>query len=335
MSKNSSEIKGGFSLHNSSMNGVKYDYYQLINGERKKLVSKVKDGSIITRFDKTPYPKKKTDVVCPHFLELKWGYGCPFNCSWCFLKGTLRMVKTKTKPVVKDYSKIKKHLNAFFENDGLNRELLNSGELSDSLMSEHTRMPFSEFIVPLFNQQSTHKLLMLTKSTQINNLLKLDGQKNTIMSFSLNAASVSQKWEKAPPPLERIKAGAKLANAGYRVRARIDPMVPIENWREEYEKLIDAIFANFEPERITLGSLRGLHTTIRCAIDKSWTGYLSDSSNWGKKIDDCTRFEMYSFVKNFLKDKYNYRKIAFCKETIGMWGELDKDWKNIKCNCIL
>jgi len=38
------------------------------------LVKQVADGSIIKRFDKTPYPVKPTDVVCPHFLELKWAY---------------------------------------------------------------------------------------------------------------------------------------------------------------------------------------------------------------------------------------------------------------------
>jgi len=62
---------------------INYKEYKNLNGEKRKLVSHVNDGSIITRFDKTPLPQKATDVVCPHFLELKWAYGCPFDCSWC------------------------------------------------------------------------------------------------------------------------------------------------------------------------------------------------------------------------------------------------------------
>ncbi len=121
-------------------NGVKYDYYPMLDGSTKQLVKQVHDGSIIKRFDKTPLPKTSNDVVCPHFLELKWAYGCPFNCAWCFLKGTLRFLPTKTCPIVKDYKKIESHLNTFFDetvNNGYPKEVLNSGEISDSLMYEN------------------------------------------------------------------------------------------------------------------------------------------------------------------------------------------------------
>ena len=117
---------------------VKYEEYAQLDETKKRLVQCVGDGSIIKRFDKTALPIKDTDVVCPHFLELKWAYGCPFNCAWCFLKGTLRLLDTKTKPVIKDYCKVQNHVQSLFENDGNSRELLNSGELADSLMTEDT-----------------------------------------------------------------------------------------------------------------------------------------------------------------------------------------------------
>jgi len=85
---------------------VHYKKYNELNRRKRTLVTKVNDGSIIARFDKTPLPEKPTDVVCPHFLELKWAYGCPFDCSWCYLKGTFRFRPDGLKPVVKDYEKI-------------------------------------------------------------------------------------------------------------------------------------------------------------------------------------------------------------------------------------
>lgn len=314
---------------------VKYKEYELLGGKTKTLVEKVKDGTIITRFDRTPVPRASTDVVCPHFLELKWGYGCPFNCSWCFLKGTLRMVKTKTAPIRKDYEKIEEHVNCFLQNDGVSNELLNSGELADSLMTEHLAKPFSQFIMPLFEQQKKHKVLLCTKSTNVKNLLKVEKHKQTIVSFSLNAPTVSKKWEKAPSPFERIKAGKKLSEKGYVVRARIDPMVPIENWKKEYAELIDELFDSYTPERITIGSLRGLASTIRCCPDKTWVKYLNEKSNWGKKIDFDTRKEMYSFVKNYLKDNFGYKNLSLCKETAEMWKSLGMNYKKIKCNCLI
>ena len=89
--------------------------YTLLDGSEVSLVHHIGDSSIIQRFDKTPFPTKITDVICPHFLELKWAYGCPFDCAWCYLKGTFRFQPTKTKPVIKDFGKIELHTKRFLE----------------------------------------------------------------------------------------------------------------------------------------------------------------------------------------------------------------------------
>jgi spore photoproduct lyase len=308
--------------------------YLLLDGSRRSLVQKVGDGSIIIRFDKTPQPKNFSDVVCPHFLEFKWAYGCPFDCSWCYLKGTFRFRPNGKEPVIKDYRKIELHTRAFLE-EVKTPEVLNTGEIADSLMSENSGNPFSKFIIPMFETQSLHKVLFLTKSINVKNLLEIEPHKQVIISFSLNAIPVAKLWEKkAPSVLKRIEAAKKVYQEGYEVRLRIDPMVPIDEWEESYLQLVDLIFENFVPERITLGSLRGLQSTINGCSDKSWVRYLREFSNWGKKIEFQTRFRMYSMVIEHLRSKYKYTNIALCKETIAMWGSLKMDYKQIKCNCI-
>ena len=312
---------------------VHYKEYSFLNGKRQILVERVNDGSIITRFDKTPLPQKQSDVICPHFLELKWAYGCPYDCSWCFLKGTFRFRPEGKSPVIKEYEKIELHTQAFLEECEI-PEILNTGEIADSLMSEINDKPFSRFIIPIFEAQKRHKVLFLTKSSNIKNLLNIKSHNQVIISFSINAASVADRWEKAPRVTKRIEAAQKLHNAGFEVRIRIDPMVPIENWSKHYLHLIDFIFKRFIPERITLGSLRGLQSTINGCTDKSWVKYLSEGSNWGKKVSSRLRYEMYSVLIENLKEKYNYEKVALCKETVGMWKMLKMDFKEIKCNCI-
>ncbi len=283
---------------------VKYKNYRLFNGKKLRLVEQVNDGSIITRFNKTPRPKNSTDVVCPHFLELKWAYGCPFDCSWCYLKGTFRFRPNGKEPVIKNYEKIELHTKAFME-EVKTPEILNTGEIADSLMNENSERPFSKFIIPLFETQKFHNVLFLTKSHNVKNLLEIEPHNQAIISFSLNAIPVAKKWEKAPSVLKRIEAAKKVYRAGYEVRVRIDPMVPIDSWRVCYLKLVDLIFEKFIPERITLGSLRGLQSTINGCVDRSWVNYLTESSNWGKKIDFSARFNMYSEVIGYLKSKYN------------------------------
>lgn len=298
------------------------------------LVRCVGDGSIITRFDKTPSPTRSSDVICPHFLELKWAYGCPFDCAWCYLKGTFRFQPTRTKPVFKDREKVELHVKTFLE-EAKTPEILNTGELADSLMSEGLGEPFSKFIIPMFESQQKHKVLFLTKSDNIKHLLEIKPHNQIIMSFSLNADEVAEEWEKGAPSVDRrIAAGQKLSRAGYEVRIRIDPMVPVQDWERHYDMLVDKIFNNFIPSRITVGSLRGLQSTINASRDKSWTVYLKESSNWGKKIDFRTRYDMYSAVTNRLKNKYNYREVSLCKETIEMWDKLRMDYRRIRCNCV-
>lgn len=316
---------------------LKYKEYTTLSGNKQVLVQQVGDGSIIKRFDKTPFPIGPEDVICPHFLELKWAYGCPYRCAWCYLQGTLRFLPTKKEPVVKNYPKIKLHVENFFDKtvgNGYTSEILNAGEIADSLMAENNSLPFSIFITSVFETQRKHKVLFLSKSGNINNILKL-GSDRLLPSFTLNATSVSEKWEKGAPSItKRIKDAKEISDSGYPVRIRIDPIVPIENWEKEYLNLIQSIFTEFRPERVTLGSLRGLQSTINNAHDRSWVSYISERSSWGKKIKSSTRLSAYKIIIDYLNDNYNYRSVALCKETKAIWEALSLDYHNIRCNCV-
>jgi len=314
--------------------GIKISQFESLDGSVKKMVARVGDGSIITRFDKTPVPSKPTDVVCPHFLELKWAYGCPYDCAWCYLKGTFRFLPTRARPKFKDRQKVEQHVLAFL-NTPTQPEVLNTGEIADSLMQENTSGSFVEFIAPLFESQNRHKVLFVTKSDKIEHLLQQPTHDQVIVSFSLNAEKVAERWEKLAPVVpQRIEAARRLTEAGFTVRIRIDPIIPVPRWKQMYTKLLEDIFSSFRPERITLGSLRGLQSTINGCSDKSWTQYLSERSNWGKKIAFGTRLQMYETVSEALRRKHNYARIALCKETVRMWDALGMDYTKIKCNCV-
>jgi spore photoproduct lyase len=320
---------------NSGSNlSVELSNTKMLNGELRSGFSKLADGSIITLFDKTPYPMNDSDVVCPHFVELKWANGCNFDCAWCYLNGTLRFRPMGKKPYLKDENKIKSHLENYFKQVNT-PTILNSGELSDSLAFEGNGNALSRFIIPLFKKQKQHKLLILTKSANVKGLLKSNSQDQVIVSFSLNSFDVAKRWEnKAPNPKQRIKAAKKLSDAGYRIRIRIDPIVPIENWESGYKELIAHLFENITPERITLGSLRGLQSTINNSSDKSWVDYLDDRSNWGKKISFDKRFQIYRSIISYLEKKHNFTNVGLCKETVEMWDKLGMDYREIMCNCI-
>jgi spore photoproduct lyase len=288
------------------------------------------DG-IVVYFNKTPL-----DIVCPHFWELRWAFGCPFDCAYCYLQGTGRGKKNpRYRNVNKVIKAIKKAFNyEYFVN---NPSVFNSGELSDSLMNPANMKQIADF----FETQDIHKLLLLTKSHRVEWLTK-ETRKQTIASFSLNAKEVWRRWEKrTSSPQQRIDAIKKLLESGYEVRIRIDPVFPIENWEKHYEDLVYSIFSELpsDPNRITLGTPRGLAKTLIFAKDRSWekTAFTDkpEHTGWGKKPPTALRKEIYVFFYDKLGNLgFDKSRIAMCKETKSMWEELGLNPKSCKCNCI-
>ena len=320
------------------MSSVKFDDYELIDGTRRTLVKQVADGSIIKRFEMTPIPRLAADIVCPHFLEFKWALGCPFDCAWCYLKGSLRYYSRKysRKNMLtrKSPDRIKEHLMQLFRAPSNVREVLNAGEVADSLADENSSEPFTRLVIPLFEKQDRYKLMLLTKSSKVDNLLEISPHNQVIVSFSLNSDPVAKKWEIAPAVADRLKAAKRVLEAGYVVRIRIDPIVPYpDDWKVHYRTLVDSIFTNVYPDRITIGSLRGLQSTINEATDKSWVEYLKEPSRWGRRISSGLRRETFQVVKDYIEDEYSYGKIALCKEPVEMWQSLNMNWKDCRCNC--
>lgn len=332
------------------MDETKFTKYHMLDGSERKLLKQVGNGSIIRLFDKTPYPRKDNDVVCPHFHEMVCVYGCPYNCAFCYLKGTFRFIQRDNGRIpvkIKKERQILRALRTFLQASAMGQiepTVLNTGELADALCTESKVFygkAFSEYIMPFF-QGTEHKVLFLSKGTNVKNFLENDWQENAILSWSINAYPVARRWEKlAPSPKERIEAARKVAEAGYEVRMRIDPMVAVEGFEQHYQILVAGLLDAVTPTRITLGCLRGLTSTIARTKDKSWLKYLTEKpekSSWGRKPPIETRFKLYANVIDTLREQGWKDGVAVCKDTLAIWRMLKKayglDYRKIRCNCI-
>lgn len=288
------------------------------------------DG-IVVYFSKTP-----SDIVCPHFWELRWAFGCPFDCAYCYLQGTGRGNKN---PRYRPINNVIRAIDRAFKHEYFLKRpsIFNSGELSDSLMNPKYMKQIADF----FETQDKHKLLLLTKSHKVGWLTK-EPLKQTIASFSLNATEIWRRWEsRTSSPQERVNAIKELIKSGYETRIRIDPIFPIENWKKHYEDLVYSIFSELpsDPDRITLGTPRGLTKTLIFAKDRSWEKIAftdkPEYTGWGKKAPELLRREIYVFFYDKLASLgFDKSKIAMCKETRSMWKELGLNYNLCKCNCV-
>lgn len=294
---------------------------------RKPVEFAWKGNRIVVPFHKTP-----PSIACGPFWELRWAYGCPLDCSYCYLRGTTR---GRMKP---QYVKTDHVLRALDESFVKIREpsIFNAGELSDALMTPTLMAP----VVEKFEEQDRHKVYLLTKFGVKNiEFLLHKPRKQVICAWSINAPAVARLWERiAPTPDERIEAARLVSIAGYDTRIRIDPIFPINDWKSHYGKLLDRILMNFTPNRIILGTPRGLWKTIKYAkeadVDLSWTRFFKEYTGWGRKLAFEQRREIYRFFYDKLNSVgYHLSRVSICKETVKMWRSLGLDYVPGVCNC--
>jgi spore photoproduct lyase len=218
--------------------------------------------------------------------------------------------------------------------------VLNLGELGDPLAVDDVT-GLSEQLVPFMPAHAPHtKLLFLTKSDCVWNLLDVEHDGQTIVSFSVNTDKVWQYLEhRTPSPTDRLKAARKVQDAGYEVRLRIDPLVRYSTWEKDYRRLTEMIFDHFEPSRITIGEYRpaeGLSNHIKARFPESSLLKVNGSliSEAGKlRYPREYRIEMFRAIVDGIRRCDKKVQIALCKETPQVWKAVGLDGEGLCCNC--
>ena len=289
-------------------------------------------------------------MVCPHFDRLKLASnGCFYQCDWCYLKLTYRAAFPFITIRV-GYDKIKRQLEKRLVKSKENA-IFNSGELADSLAMEHLTRAGREFI-PWFGSSDNGYLFMLTKSDNVDDILDLPHNGHTIIAFSMNAPEISKKFEIGAPSFERrLEAARKVQAAGYPLRIRLDPIVPVDGWQELYADTIKRIFEVISPERITLGTLRFEEAFYNMrnsffASGPELPDMMADMKPMfepklfaGNKkpkagkysFPEDRRVEIFDFAVKEIS-KYSYTRIALCKESADVWERVGL--KVSRCSCV-
>lgn len=259
-----------------------------------------------------------TQVRCPGFFKLVLSNGCPYKCSYCYLKGTLRSqkyVRLFNNPWPKVEAELQKAGPGIF----------NTGELGDSLAIEP---PLLKPAIEYFRGQDAQTMLLVTKAGQsaVDILGKLEPTPQVIVSFSISPTSYAQTCETgAAPTVERLKAAEALIKLGWRVRVRIDPIMLTTETSADIYCLHAAEIAALGTERVTIGSLRPYRAVA---------GQMGDNLRLGLELAPDGRMR-YSIAKRIeayqaVADGLGYQP-ALCKEPREIWQKLG--WQFAGCNC--
>ncbi len=283
---------------------------------------------------------EEADIVCPNYLHASPTGYCAYGCTYCYLAGSC---STIVAPVVKVYVNLEDVLAAAARRAKRMTEPtgIYVGKLQDALALDPLTGS-SRVLVPFFADQPHARLVMLTKSEAVGNLLDLEPRGHTVVSWSVNPAAVCRDFEGAAPPLaRRLDAARRCAEAGYPVRFLIMPILPVPRWREEYAKLIEQIFGAVSPQRITLGGICSYRGALRLT-NRALGGDNVIAANLQREPspDGRLRFSgelRVAFYRHLIGDIHRRAPqlpIGLCLEEGEVWRACGLDPARATCNCI-
>lgn len=134
-----------------------------------------------------------------------------------------------------------------------------SGYDCDSLAME----PISRFIetfIPFFHSLKNTYLELRTKSSNVSALLKHTAYQHCIVAFSFTPDIISKTIEhKVPSVQKRLQAMKRVAEQGWPIGLRLDPLIYHPDFINLYRELLNDIFKTISPSSIhsvSLGPLR-------------------------------------------------------------------------------
>lgn len=119
------------------------------------------------------------------------------------------------------------------------------GSNSD-LILENTITGNLEWTIKQFIERTEKgNLTFPTKFNMVDSILNLNHEGRIIVRMSVNPEQIIREIEIGTSPLKnRVEAINKLKEAGYNVGILIAPIILVENWKEEYQKLIKYLAEN-------------------------------------------------------------------------------------------
>lgn len=175
--------------------------------------------------------------------------GCPAHCQYCYLAGSL-----SGPPITRAYANLPEILENLREYAGKGKVTSASKDrahegttfeascYTDPLGIEHLTGGLAEAVRFFGAWDAPVQLRFTTKFAAVGGLLGLSHHGRTRVRFSLNAAAVARDFEGGTASVsQRIRALRRMALSGYPVGLTVAPIMPVENWQEQYASLFHDI----------------------------------------------------------------------------------------------
>ena len=279
---------------------------------------------------------QKRHGVCQNAHDLHSAWGCLHACDYCNIGEFLNILLNLEEMVERLDQTLDAHPWC---------QLYKYDNQTDTITFE-PEYGASELMVGYFAGRADEYLMLDTKSDNVDHLLELDHRGHTIVSLTISCDTVARQIEKnSPGTSERIEAARKCQQAGYHVRVRFSPIVPIKNWREENAAMIEELLTKVRPDVLTMDALAllGYDRLVECfdisLLEESYVQMARDLYSgeppgkpfWpaGKQMfPHEARAEIYRFFIEQMRALDPDLPISLCDETPEMWEEFGDRMKS-------
>jgi len=279
--------------------------------------------------------------TCPNYWHFSLYGFCPYGCAYCYLAGTPGV---KFSPSIKIFVNIEEVLNDIDKNA---RKIAKPtafyhGKLQDGLALDPLT-GYSRRLIPFFAEHPFARQILLTKSADVENLLDLDHNGHTILSWTLHPPGISEQFEPNTPSIaERLRAMKQCADAGYPIRAVLMPLIPVPDWVDQYVHFLERLLSDISIQRLTIGAIcsyQGAHRLMNNKLGSA--NVITENICLAKTEDGRMRYpeklreKAYRHLIQKAKRLCPDLEIGLCLETDSVFDSLALQDAIGQCNCVL
>lgn len=299
-------------------------------------------GGVAWRRDGEPGWRAETGTVCQPAWELHSASGCPFRCSYCWF-GDAIALKTNIEEQIA-------HLPEAFARAP--QQAIWKWDNQTDVNAFEPEWDATAPMIERFGQETRRWLLLYTgKSDNVDFMLNLPHNGQTVICWSLSPETQASALEpKTAGAFERVESARKCQEAGYPVRFRFSPILPVVGWKDEYARLIARIFATTRPDVISLCPFGWMDVpqAERCldlsVIDPEAVAAMraqGRDADWKGSHSSPLPFDYRRQMLEFLIDEIQrYRtptRVSICLDTPRMWEAIGartgQSPERYFCNC--
>lgn len=247
---------------------------------------------------------RSTDFISPSF-----GYGCLYNCTYCYMKRHLPEGLTIAKNKSDILTAINNHamFTVIDKPNQTHSEYITYDISCNEDFSLHSKYHDWKAIFQFFKD---HPIAMASFATKyVNpNLIDFDPQNKVRIRFSLMPQNISDLLEpNTSKIIDRIKAINAFIDAGYDVHINFSPVIVYNNWLNDYKDLFNMVNDYVEYKDVVKAEVIFLTHNRNKHIDNTINNLTGEDLIWQPHIQESKISEYGGHnirYKRDLKAKY-------------------------------